>query len=92
MNNEIIEIAKLCGDDWDHTLQSDKDFIERFYREAQRRAFKKAAEVCEEHALMCDTYAEQNRGINVHAWRMWLDKKKAHEESARSIRSLIGEQ
>ena len=31
MNTERIrELAKQAGDDWDHTLESDKEFLEKF--------------------------------------------------------------
>ena len=31
-NEQIIEMAKQAGDDWDHTLPSDKDFLIAFAR------------------------------------------------------------
>ena len=37
--NEIIELAKQAGDDWDSTLSTDKEFLEAFAKlvaEAQR--------------------------------------------------------
>jgi hypothetical protein len=30
MNERIRELAEQAGDDWEHTLESDKKFLERF--------------------------------------------------------------
>ena len=30
MNERIQELAKQAGDDWDHTLESDKEFLKKF--------------------------------------------------------------
>ena len=30
MNERIKELAEQAGDDWDHTLESDKEFLEKF--------------------------------------------------------------
>ena len=30
MNERIQEFAKQAGDDWDHTLESDKEFLKKF--------------------------------------------------------------
>ena len=30
MNERIQELAEQAGDDWDHTLESDKEFLEKF--------------------------------------------------------------
>ena len=30
MNAHIDELAKQAGDDWDHTLESDKEFLKKF--------------------------------------------------------------
>jgi hypothetical protein len=31
MNTELIRrLAELAGDDWDHTLESDKEFLKKF--------------------------------------------------------------
>ena len=30
MNERIKELAKQAGDDWDHTLESDKEFLKKF--------------------------------------------------------------
>jgi hypothetical protein len=30
MNEQIRELAKQAGDDWDHTLEEDKEFLKKF--------------------------------------------------------------
>jgi len=30
MNERIKELAEQAGDDWDHTLKEDREFLERF--------------------------------------------------------------
>jgi hypothetical protein len=30
MNERISELAKQAGDDWDHTLPSDREFLNKF--------------------------------------------------------------
>ena len=30
MNERIRELAEQAGDDWDHTLESDKEFLKKF--------------------------------------------------------------
>ena len=30
MNDRIRELAKQAGDDWEHTLESDKEFLKKF--------------------------------------------------------------
>jgi hypothetical protein len=30
MNDKIKELAEQAGDDWDHTLESDKEFLKKF--------------------------------------------------------------
>ena len=30
MNERIKELAEQAGDDWDHTLESDKEFLKKF--------------------------------------------------------------
>ena len=30
MNERIRQLAEQAGDDWDHTLESDKEFLEKF--------------------------------------------------------------
>jgi hypothetical protein len=30
MNERIQELADQAGDDWDHTLESDKEFLKKF--------------------------------------------------------------
>lgn len=46
-NEQIIEMAKQAGDDWDHTLQSDKEFLQRFAELVRNAALEEAANVCD---------------------------------------------
>lgn len=39
---EVVEIAKECGDDWDSTLPEDREFIERFAQAVYRRGVEDA--------------------------------------------------
>jgi hypothetical protein len=52
MNTERIrELAKQAGDDWDHTLESDKEFLKKFaalVAAAEREACARVCEVQEE--------------------------------------------
>lgn len=52
MNERIRELAVHAGDNWDHTLESDKEFLEKF-------AALVAAEEREACAKVCDWQAAE---------------------------------
>ncbi len=59
--DDIIRLAREAGDDVDHTLQSDLDFLERFAaivaaaeREACAQLVEKNAGVCGPNTMLCD--------------------------------------
>lgn len=47
--DDIIRMAMEAGDDWDHTLPEDREFLERFAALVAAAQRKECAKVCEEH-------------------------------------------
>jgi hypothetical protein len=45
-NDEIIETVKEAGDDWDHTLPSDKEFLIAFAQLIAKKQKQLDAEIC----------------------------------------------
>ena len=46
--DDIIRMAREAGDDWDSTLPSDKEFLERFAALVAAAEREACAKVCEE--------------------------------------------
>lgn len=49
--DEIIRLAREAGDDVEHTLPSDLDFLERFAELVAKQAREECAEICDRFAL-----------------------------------------
>ena len=50
MNTERIrELAEQAGDDWAHTLESDKEFLKKFAQLIAAKEREACAKMCEEH-------------------------------------------
>lgn len=47
MTQEIIEMAKQAGDDWDSTLKADKDFLFRFAKLVAAKEREACAKICD---------------------------------------------
>ena len=45
MNQRIKELAEQAGDDWDSTLQSDKEFLKKFAELIVRECAKRSGEL-----------------------------------------------
>lgn len=45
MNERIKELAEQAGDDWDSTLQSDKEFLKKFAELIVRECAKRSGEL-----------------------------------------------
>jgi hypothetical protein len=59
--DDVIRMAREAGDDVEHTLSSDLDFLERFAsivaaaeREACAQLVEKNADVCGPNPMLCD--------------------------------------
>jgi hypothetical protein len=59
--DDVIRMAREAGDDVEHTLSSDLDFLERFAsivaaaeREACAQLVEKNADVCGPNTMLCD--------------------------------------
>ena len=53
MNHELIEkLAKEAGDDWDHTLPEDREFLERFARLVAAWQREQDAKILEKHGWL----------------------------------------
>ena len=59
--DDVIKLAREAGDDVEHTLPSDLDFLERFAalvaaaeREACAQLVEKNADVCGPNTMLCD--------------------------------------
>ena len=59
--DDVIKLAREVGDDVEHTLPSDLDFLERFAalvaaaeREACAQLVEKNADVCGPNTMLCD--------------------------------------
>lgn len=54
MNTERIrELAKQAGDDWDHTLESDKEFLKKFAALVAAAEREACVELCVLTEQMC---------------------------------------
>ena len=50
MNTELIRrLAELAGDDWEHTLKEDREFLEKFAELIAAEEREACAKVCEAH-------------------------------------------
>lgn len=47
MKERIKEFAELAGDDWDYTLESDKQFLHKFANLVAAHEREECAKVCE---------------------------------------------
>lgn len=57
MNERIKEIAVQAGDDWDHTLESDRQFLQKF----AELIIRECAELARQHNL-----AKAERSYMIH--------------------------
>ena len=46
MKEQVIELAKQAGDDWDSTRREDKEFLIRFYALVRNAALEQAINAC----------------------------------------------
>lgn len=53
MNERIRELAVHAGDNWDHTLESDKEFLEKFAALVAAEEREACAKVVEEAPCEC---------------------------------------
>ena len=59
--DEIIALAREAGDDVEHTLPSDMDFLERFARLVAAAERETCAPLIEQNAIDADSDAYYNR-------------------------------
>lgn len=53
---QVIELAKQAGDDWDSTRREDKEFLIRFAKLVRNAALEEAAQIC-------DRFQDRNVGM-----------------------------
>jgi len=66
MNPQIKLLAQQAGDDWDHTLKQDRDFLERFaalVRADEREECLKLVDEQIHNMTVLDSYPEQSGAI-----------------------------
>ena len=68
--DDVIKLAREAGDDVDHTLPSDLDFLERFAsivaaaeREMCAQLVEKNADVCGPNTMLCDVLRGNSAAI-----------------------------
>ena len=54
MNERIQELAIKAGDDWEHTLKEDREFLEKF----AQLIVKECANIAKHHVMNISTYAD----------------------------------
>ena len=60
MNERIQELAKQAGDDWDHTLESDKEFLKKF----AELIVKECAKFCDDkNSKLLGTMMKEHFGV-----------------------------
>ena len=60
MNKRIQKLAEQAGDDWDHTLEQDKEFLKKF----AELIVKECAEFCEnKNSKLLGTMMKEHFGV-----------------------------
>jgi len=54
MNERFKELAIKAGDDWEHTLKEDREFLEKF----AQLIVKECANIAKHHVMNISTYAD----------------------------------
>jgi hypothetical protein len=72
MNQRIKELALQAGDDWDHTLESDKEFLKKF----AELIVKECAEQIIAQGTDWVDFAPSQTGVRPEYWDMAQQIKK----------------